>query len=57
VIDLRGKVMAYRKSVERRLDKKEKSESEQLIKVKRSEEYEVLEEVFDVNERFQRCQT
>ena len=40
--------MALRKRVEKRLDKKEKSyETEQLMKVKRSEEYEALEEVFD----------
>lgn len=40
--------MAYRKRVDRRLAKKEERyETEQLLKEKRSEEYEVLEEVFD----------
>jgi len=39
--------MSYRKHVDQRLLKKEK----------RSEEYEVLEEVFDVNEWFWRCRT
>ncbi len=40
--------MSFRKRVEKRLYKKEKSyEIEQLMKEKRSEEYEVLEEVFD----------
>ena len=40
--------MAYRKRVDRRLLRKEESyETEQLMKEKRSEEYEVLEEVFD----------
>jgi RIO kinase 1 len=40
--------VSFRKRVDRRLDKKEKSyETEQLMKEKRSEEYEVLEEVFD----------
>ena len=40
--------MAFRKRVEKRIDKKEKMyETEQLMKVKRSEEYEALEEVFD----------
>lgn len=40
--------MTYRKNVDKRLDKKEKSfETEQLMKDKRSEEYEALEEVFD----------
>ena len=39
--------MTYRKRVERRLEQKEKRfETEQLLKEKRSEEYEVLEEVF-----------
>ena len=40
--------MSFRKRVNKRLYKKEKSyETEQLMKEKRSEEYEVLEEVFD----------
>jgi len=40
--------MAYRKRVDKRLEQKEKRyETEQLLKEKRSEEYEVLEEVFD----------
>jgi RIO kinase 1 len=40
--------VSFRKHVEKRLDKKEKAyETEQLMKEKRSEEYEVLEEVFD----------
>ena len=40
--------MAYRKRVEKRLEQKERRYvSEQLMKEKRSEEYEVLEEVFD----------
>lgn len=40
--------MSFRKRVEKRLQKKEKAyETEQLMKEKRSEEYEVLEEVFD----------
>ena len=40
--------MSFRKRVDKRLDKKEKSyETKQLMKEKRSEEYEVLEEVFD----------
>ena len=40
--------MAYRKRVDKRLARKEKKyETEQLLKEKRSEEYEVLEEVFD----------
>ena len=40
--------MTYRKRVDRRLERKErKFETEQLLKTKRSEEYEVLEEVFD----------
>lgn len=40
--------MTYRKNVEKRLDKKERRfESDQLMKEKRSEEYEALEEVFD----------
>ncbi|UCE96415.1 MAG: serine protein kinase RIO [Candidatus Bathyarchaeota archaeon] len=40
--------MTYRKRVEKRLERKErKYETEQLLKEKRSEEYEVLEEVFD----------
>lgn len=40
--------MTYRRNVEKRLDRKEKTfESDQLMKVKRSEEYEALEEVFD----------
>lgn len=40
--------MAYRERVDKRLEEKEKRyETEQLLKEKRSEEYEVLEEVFD----------
>jgi len=40
--------MSYRKHVDQRLLKKEKGyETDQLMKEKRSEEYEVLEEVFD----------
>jgi len=40
--------VAYRKRVDKRLEQKEKRyETEQLLKEKRSEEYEVLEEVFD----------
>jgi RIO kinase 1 len=40
--------VSFRKRVDKRLDKKEKSyETKQLMKEKRSEEYEVLEEVFD----------
>jgi len=40
--------VAYRKRVDKRLARKEKKyETEQLLKEKRSEEYEVLEEVFD----------
>jgi len=40
--------MAFRKGVDKRLLKKEKAyETDQLMKEKRSEEYEVLEEVFD----------
>ena len=40
--------MSFRKHVEKRLHKKEKAyETEQLMKEKRSEDYEVLEEVFD----------
>lgn len=40
--------MSFRKRVEKRLHKKEKDyETERLMKEKRSEEYEVLEEVFD----------
>ncbi|MDH5447769.1 MAG: serine protein kinase RIO [Candidatus Bathyarchaeota archaeon] len=40
--------MAYRERVDKRLrQKEEKYETEQLLKEKRSEEYEVLEEVFD----------
>jgi RIO kinase 1 len=40
--------VAYRKGVEKRLTKKEKTyETTQLMKEKRSEEYEALEEVFD----------
>lgn len=40
--------MSFRKGVEKKLLKKEKDfETEQLMKEKRSEEYEVLEEVFD----------
>ena len=45
--------MSFRKHVDQRLLKKEKGyETDQLMKEKRSEEYEVLEVVFDVNERF-----
>ena len=40
--------MSYRKKVDKKLERKEKSyEITQLMKEKRSEEYEVLEEVFD----------
>lgn len=40
--------MAYRRRVDKRLARKEERyETEQLLKEKRSEEYEVLEEVFD----------
>jgi RIO kinase 1 len=40
--------VAYRKWVDKKLERKEKRyETEQLLKEKRSEEYEVLEEVFD----------
>jgi len=40
--------VSYRKKVEEKLSRKEKAyETEQLMKEKRSEEYEVLEEVFD----------
>ncbi|UCG36356.1 MAG: serine protein kinase RIO, partial [Candidatus Bathyarchaeota archaeon] len=40
--------MAYRKRVNKKLERQEKRyETEQLLKEKRSEEYEVLEEVFD----------
>jgi RIO kinase 1 len=40
--------VSFRKHVDKRLDKKEKSyETEQLMKEKRSEEYDALEEVFD----------
>ena len=40
--------MSFRKHVEKRIDMKEKSyETERLMREKRSEEYEVLEEVFD----------
>lgn len=40
--------MSYRRKVEKKLKRKEKSyEIKQLMKEKRSEEYEVLEEVFD----------
>jgi len=40
--------VAYRERVDKRLEEKEKRyETEQLLKKKRSEEYEVLEEVFD----------
>lgn len=46
-------LMSFRKHVDQRLLKKEKGYgTDQLMKEKRSEEYEVLEEVFDVNERF-----
>ena len=45
--------MTYRKNVDKRLLKDEKTyEKDQLMKEKRSEDYEVLEEVLDVNERF-----
>jgi RIO kinase 1 len=41
-------LMSYQKRVDKRLLKKEKTyETDQLMKEKRSEEYEVLEEVFD----------
>jgi len=40
--------VSFRRKVERRIGRKEKAyETEQLMKEKRSEEYEVLEEVFD----------
>jgi len=40
--------VAYRKNVDKRLGKKERTyETEQLMKTKRSEEYQALEEVFD----------
>ncbi|MGQ9529812.1 MAG: serine protein kinase RIO [Candidatus Bathycorpusculaceae bacterium] len=40
--------MSHRRVIQKRLDRKEKAyETEQLMKEKRSEEYEVLEEVFD----------
>jgi len=40
--------VTYRKRVDKRLERREKRyETEQLLKEKRSEEYEVLEEVFD----------
>lgn len=40
--------MAFRKRVNKRIEKKERSyETERLMRVKRSEEYEALEEVFD----------
>ena len=40
--------MAYQKRIARRLERRERRfETEQLLKEKRSEEYEVLEEVFD----------
>ena len=40
--------MSFRKHVDKKLYKKEKEyETEQLMKEKRSEEYEALEEVFD----------
>lgn len=40
--------MAYRERVDKRLEQKEKRyETEQLLKKKRSEDYQVLEEVFD----------
>jgi len=46
-MDGEGRV-SFRKRVEKKLHKKEKAyETEQLMKEKRSEEYEVLEEVFD----------
>jgi len=45
--------MTFRKNVDKRLLEHEKSyEKDQLMKEKRSEEYEVLEEVFELNERF-----
>lgn len=41
-------MVAYRERVDKRLEQKEKRyETEQLLKKKRSEEYQVLEEVFD----------
>jgi hypothetical protein len=46
-------LVSFRKHVDKKLYKKEKEyETEQLMKEKRSEEYEALEVVFDVNERF-----
>jgi hypothetical protein len=45
--------MTSRRGVDKRLLRKEKTyEKDQLMKEKRSEEYEALEVVFDVNERF-----
>jgi len=45
---MRKAPLAFRKHVEKKLQRAEKSyETEQLMKEKRSEEYEVLEEVFD----------
>jgi hypothetical protein len=45
--------LTFRKNVDKRLLKDEKAyEKDQLMKEKRSEEYEVLEEVLDLNERF-----
>jgi hypothetical protein len=46
-------LMSFRKHVDQRLLKKEKGyETNQLMKEKRREEYEVLEVILDVNERF-----
>jgi hypothetical protein len=45
--------VAFRKRIDRKLDKSERNfETEQLMKEKRSEEREVLEDVFDVNNWF-----
>jgi len=44
--------VAFRKRIEKRLYKKEKKyETEQLMKDKRSEEYEVLEDTVESNQR------
>jgi len=45
--------VAFRKRIDRKLDKSERNfETEQLMKEKRSEEREVLEDVFNVNNWF-----
>jgi len=45
---MQGISVSFREKIEKRLHRKEKTyETEQLMKEKRSEEYEVLEEVFD----------